>query len=349
MSQSINITSLSAAAQKYQPQLQMLPFLILEPVAKELGINLLEVNYKDTITEYQRKGNLSRPYAATDDADTLAVSEIGKAVERHLIVETSVLPLVENVRNYREKKIVSLGDNKVDNQSKKHPQEKLILDSVVKTASEDILTCVFPGVRDAENKTPIAMFNGVDECIDIDIAAGEISTAKGNYIELAANPFAAPVDEEDYTAYKNLVIFLRSCNTNLRKNGALYLPDQVLFNAQQALANKLRFKDVFSVDAFLAYLRGDANAKNLEIISHEIMGTGDRIMMMKRANMDLGLSTLSDHQFVQVRNPFKDPNLVQYWMQWDAGFRINSVHAKNCAISNGTPVADLTISGDYQS
>lgn len=346
---SINIASLTLAAQKYQAQLQTLPFMILEPVAKELGINILEVNYKDTRTEYQRKGNLSRPYASGDDPDTLAVSEIGKAVERDLVVETSVLPLVENIRNYREKKIVSLGDNKVDNQSKKHPQEKLILESVIKTASEDIITCLYPGIRDSSNKSPIAMFDGFDECVNTDIAAGEIAAAKGNYIELGADPFAAPTSETDYTAYANLLIFLRASNKFLRKNGVLYLPDTVLFNIMQALGNKLKYKDVFAADAFLTYLRGEADARNLQIVSHECMGTGDRISLMERGNMDLGLSTVNDHQFVQVRNIYTDPNLVQYWMQWDAGFRINSVQAKKFAVSDGTPVADITLSGEYQS
>ena len=347
MSVSINIEGLSNAAQKYQPQLQTLPYMILEPVCQEMGINILEVKFKDTRTTYERKGALSRPYASSDDPDTIVVSEIGKASERHLIVQPSVLPLVENIRNYREKKIVSLGDNGVDNQSKKHPQERLILESVIKTASEDIMSCIYPGQRDDANKSPIAMFDGFDKLVNDDIAAGAVTVAKGNFIELGDNPFPAPSGETDFVAYINLIIFIRSLNPYLRKNGMLYIPDLALFNAQKALANKLRYKDVFSADVFLNYIRGEANAPRLTIKSHEMMGTGDRISCMMPGNMDLGLSTVSDHQFVQVRTPFKDPNLVQYWMQWDAGFRINNVHQKMFAVSDGTPEADLTLSGDY--
>lgn len=348
MATTIDITGLSQAAQKYQAVLQTLPFMVLEPVAKELGFNIIQVDYKDTRTEYQRKGNLSRPYASTDDPDDLAVSEIGKAVERHLTVETSVLPLVENIQNYRSKKIVSLG-SQVDPVTKKHPQERLILESVVRTASEDILTAIFPGERDNTNKSPLGMFDGIDTLADADVTAGNISAANGNYIELDDDAFAAPTSGTDTAAYDNLVSFLKQLNANLRKNGILYLPETVLYNAMAALANKIQYKNVFSFDAFLTCLRGDAVAPNLTIVHHDIMGTGDRIYCMMPGNVDLGFNTLAASKFVQVRNPFKDPNLVQYWMQWDAGARINSVHKKNFAMSNGTPVQDITLSGDYQS
>jgi len=47
-----------------------------------------------------------------------------------------------------------------------------------------------------------------------------------------------------------------------------------------------------------------------------------------------------------VRNPWEDPNLVQFWLQFDAGARINSVHPYKFIVNEGTPAAN-SLSGDY--
>jgi hypothetical protein len=58
------------------------------------------------------------------------------------------------------------------------------------------------------------------------------------------------------------------------------------------------------------------------------------------------MDTLGDEAFVQVRNPYEDPNLVQFWIQGKYGTRIRELHEKAFQINEGSPVAN-TLSGDY--
>lgn len=346
----INVDDLTKAAKHYQPQLETLPYAMLEDFAREMGINIIRVEKTDVRTEFHRKGGISRPYVSLSDPSSKYADELGTGKERELTVEKSFLGLVEDITNYQDKEIViNAKASKTDNQGKKHPLEFLILESAVRTVAEDIQMAVFPGERDTTNNSPLGMFNGIDTLIDLDVSAGEISAAKGNLINLGDNPFAAPVDGDDTTAYDKLILFVRSLNPFLRKNAVIYMPNNVRFNCMDALGNKLKYKTLLEFDQFVTHLRGAAQAPRLEIVSHEAQGTGDRIMAMIRGNIDMGMNTLGDHQFVQVRQPFANPNHVQYWIQWDCGMRINSVHAKAFATSNGTPVPDTTLSGDYTS
>ena len=83
-----------------------------------------------------------------------------------------------------------------------------------------------------------------------------------------------------------------------------------------------------------------------KLLRSNIMGTGQRIILTAPGNFDFGMDTLGDETFVQVRNPYEDPNLVQFWIQGKYGTRIRSIHEKVFQVNEGTPVG-LQLSGDY--
>ena len=83
-----------------------------------------------------------------------------------------------------------------------------------------------------------------------------------------------------------------------------------------------------------------------KIIRSTIMGTGQRIILTVPGNLDFGMDTLGDEDFVQVRHPYEDPNYVQFWIQGKYGTRIRSIHEKVFQVNDGTPVG-LQLSGDY--
>jgi hypothetical protein len=343
----IDVALLQRAAVTYNNVLQTLPFNTLLDTCATLGIQLLPVTAKDIKLQFQRRGGTSGPYNPSVDPADYYPSEIGKIVQRPLDVLPCVNALKDHMMNYKQYNVISNAGEPVNHQTKKHPLERLILETVVTTQSEDMLLALFPGERDETQRSPLAMFDGIDTIIDTDISAGNISVARGNYIELGASPFTAPVDEDDVTALNNFIKFIRSLNSNLRKNAIVYVPSNVLFNVKDCLGNKK--KAFLENQIFLQYVRDITNSPNLQIISHEVMGTGDRITATIPKNMDLGLNTQSAMQFVKVRDIYEDPNWLQFWSQWEAGFRISSVHQKTFAVSDGTPVADVSLSGDYNS
>ncbi len=347
MANLVNVGSLNRAAETYNNILQTLPFDTLIDACAALGIQVLNVANKDIKLQLQRMGATSKPYAASTTTSDYYPSELGKILERALEVKPCVNAMKDHIMNYVSKNVISNTGEPINNQTKKHPLERMILENVVRTQSEDMLMALFAGERDESDLSPLGMFDGIDTLINADISAGNISAAKGNYIDLPATPFAAPSDEDDASAFTNFITFIRSLNPYLRKNAMVYVPAACLFNIKDALGNKK--KTFLENQIFVQYVRDLTNSPALQIVSHEAMGTGDRIIAQIPKNMDLGLSTQSDIQFVQVRAPWEDPNLVQFWSQWSAGFRINSVHQKTFAVSDGTPVADETLSGDYQS
>ncbi len=148
-------------------------------------------------------------------------------------------------------------------------------------------------------------------------------------------------------AFDRIVEFLRSANPFLRQNGILYMTQDAMFRAMEALGNKLKYKNALEWEVFLNHLRGLTAAPKLEIISHPILGTGSRLMYTVPDNLDFGLETRGDEQFVQVRAPYEDPNIAQFWMQWKAGTRVTSIHPKTFMVNDQTNSAWDGISGDY--
>lgn len=290
-----------------------------------------------------------KPYSATTPTEQFYASEIGKLSERILEPKKCVLPLKDRIDNYTSVKVVSNAAEPVNNESKKHPLEKTILTNMVTTASEDLILPVIFGELDTTNLNPIGCFDGMNTIIDNDIAAGEIAAAKGNYIDLPDNAFAFDPANPSVTAWNNLKVFVRSLDRFLRSNGIIYMPYNVYNNCMESLSHSITNKPMMSYDIFLDAIRGFANSKNLKLVVDDILGTGDRLVAQLPGNMDLGMNTQAASQFVQVRDIFEDPNIAQFWIQFEAGFRIRGVHRKVFAVSDGSAVADISFLGDYQS
>ena len=95
----VNTDSLNRTSEQYNPTLQVLPFMMLEPTLTELGINFLEVVGKDTKVFFLRKGNVSKPYVA----GVIDYSDLGKAIERSLEVKPAYAALKDHIMNYKSK------------------------------------------------------------------------------------------------------------------------------------------------------------------------------------------------------------------------------------------------------
>ncbi len=334
----VDISTLQETAVRRQKDLKLLPYTVLKEVLGVHGINLLPgIQHKDTITDFLRKQGVMRPY----NGGEVEHSELGKTQEMTLEVEMAYASVKDNIQNYKE---IAVGPDQLlgKNKSKKHPWNVLMISSVVKTFGEDLIDCLFPGERVEDGTTPLEAFDGFDTKMDAFITAQLIKAAAGNLVN--TGDFVAPQNENDYGVLEQLLGFWRSSHSALRgKASILKVPNHIADMYDDCFFNKFKQKPTVDI-----YGRSDLHGtgKKCKLVRSNAMGSGQRIVLTAPGNFDFGMDTKGDEEFVQVRNPYEDPNLVQFWIQGKYGTRIRSIHQKVFQINEGTPVA-TQLSGDY--
>lgn len=343
ISNSVNVTSLNREAKDYDSTLRTLPYFTLEELIKKFKMNVLQISGEHIRTTFQRRSGIMKPYSTTVTEDNS--EEIGKVVESKLKTEMAYCQLVDSILNYKEVKVLSNAGEKIDNKTKKHPLERKILETVVRTWSEDVVDAAFFGERDTTDLSPLGSFDGFETKILGLISDGEISAAKGNLIN--SGEITDPANNEDTDALDAVVTWFKSLNPKLRKQHMIWMvPETVLFRVLASLDNKMHNRVVVTMQHLVDYLKTHAWAQKLDIVSDTALGTGQRWYVTVPGNMDFGMNTMTDGQFVQVRNIHKDPNLVQFWIQAEYGTRWIEWHPKMFACNEQAAIAN-SLSGDY--
>lgn len=346
MAKVVNVSSLQRTSEQYDPVLRTLPFKALRPRIGEMGFRFLSTDKELRQANFERKGGIAKPYVVgTEDPTGLADNALGRVKESKLVPEWGFTTLVEDIMNYEDVNLVGNMPEHVNPETKKHPHEVMIIGEVAKTIGEDILDAIYFAERDEEDASPLGLFNGIYPLIDVLVAAGEISTGKGN--RFATGDIADVTDEADTTPYTTMVNALRAVNWALKRDGAiLKMTETLYFRVLNGLTNKIKYKPQNGFDVLMENLRGDAAFRNLQVSIEPEMGTGTNFLITTRENFDFSLWLDSSAEFVQVRNPFTNPNLVQFWSQWKAGCRLRVHHAKAFMMNDATPAGQL-LSGDY--
>lgn len=348
MAKVVNVSSLQRTSEQYDPILRTLPFRDLRPRLAEMGFRFLSTDKELRQANFERKGGIAKPYVkGTTDPTGLGDNAIGRIKESALVPEWGHTSLVEDIMNYEDVNVIGNTPEHVNPETKKHPLEMTIIAEAVKTINEDLLDAIYFAVRDEEDESPLGLIDGVYELIDTLVSAGEISTAKGN--SFATGDIADITDEADTTPYQTVVNFLRSAHWGLKRQGAkLKMTEVLYFRVLNGLTNKVKYKPQNGFDVLLENLKGDAAFRNLQLSIEPEMGTGTNMILTPDQNLDFSLWMDSSSKFVQIRNPFTNPNLVQYWSQWKAGSRLRVHHAKMFLMNDATPAGQL-LSGDYYS
>lgn len=338
----VNIDSLSRAAVKYNNVLRELPYFKFKEVAAKLKINILEVAGEDILISKRRKADFLRPYiAGLELGDS---SELLKFFEAKLKPETVYAELNDNILSYKDKKVISNAGEPVNNKSKKHPLEFLILRDLVLSVSEDVIFNLFHAQRDTDTASAATSFNGFFHKIDLLITAGEIDAAKGNLVTTGA--FKAD-DVDERANYDRMVDFLKQAHPLLRRGEVLlYAAEGPMSAVRDDFRNIVKSHDYPSMEQVVEKLRSDANVPGLQVITDEAFGSGDKLILTKPGMFDFGVGSATDQNYVQVRNPHLDPNIVQYWIQAAYDTRINDVHEK-LFMTNEQKNASLNFAGDY--
>lgn len=344
MTTAVNILSLNRELENYQKDMIVLPYAILLPVLQDLKISMLgNVVGKDIVIVKERAGSVAAPY--TPGQVAAYKNELSRMYERKLEPELCYAAVKDNILNYRKKQVLfDAAKNKVDNKEKKHPLEREIIADSVITVAEDIIDSLFFAQRDTDDPSPMGMVDGIFTLQDALVAAGAVSEAKGNLV--ACGSLAAPVDG-DTIAYISLRNWLRAIDPKIRnKPVVLKIANNILTNVKDALENKRSGYSDTNFNTLLEALKSDCNIPQLMISSHYCLGTGTRLTLTTPGNEDIGFNTLSDIEFMKIRSPWEDPNMVQFWIQWEMAMRIKNFHKRGFMISDGTTVAN-ELSGDY--
>jgi hypothetical protein len=163
----------------------------------------------------------------------------------------------------------------------------------------------------------------------------------------ATDAITAPSSSTDVEAFDQLWELWANAHPALKKaNTIMQVPFDVYIAFQQAHFNK--FKYAPKPDEFQRYVL-EGTGGRCKIVPSSFMGTGDRVILTVPGNFDFGMDSMKDMQFVQVRNPYEDPNYVQFWIQGSYGVRINSVNEKVFCVNDGTPIHTTSFAGDYDS
>lgn len=341
MAMAVDISSLSASAVEYQKDLQMLPIAILSEELGKLGIALLpNVQDKDVLTYFERSGGIMKPYISGNVVN----DSLGKAVEKTLQVYTAYAAIKDNIQNYKSTKIGAdslLGKNT----NKKHPWERTMLWAVMSTFGEDLQDCLFGGTRNASGTTPKDLFDGYDTLITNAISANEISAGKGNYYSTGA--ITAPASATDTDAFDQLWALWASSHPALKKIKTIMgVPWDVYVAYQQAHFNKYKYAPKY--DEFERIIL-EGTGGNCKLVPSTTLGTGDRVYLSAINNFHFGMNSDKDHSFVQVRQPYTDPNEIQFWIQGAYGIRVSSFNKKVFCVNDGTPIHSSVFAGDYDS
>lgn len=334
----IDISTLSESAVNYDRELKTLPYAVLRETLGIHGINVISgIQNKDVITNFFRKGGMAKPYTPNPTER----SDVGKTQERTLQTHKAFASVVDEPSRFKTTIVgpdVLLGKNK----TKQHPWELIMLQSIVRTFSEDIIDALFPAKYDTADRSPQGLFDGFDTLVDADITSGLISAANKNLV--ATGAINKPASDTDTQAYDKLLAFYQAANPFLRTASTnLLIPFGMGDAYDLAYFNKYKTKP--TMDNFGRTVL-DGSGGKCTLVRSLAMGTGQRIMLTVPGNLDFGLDTESDDQFVQVRDIFEDPNFVQFWIQADYGCRIRNVDTKVFQINDGTPAANA-MSGDY--
>lgn len=335
----VTINGLNETAIQMREELMMLPMVYQGDELRRMGVDLIG-NIQNKLTTYNfiRYGGLMRPYYP---GMTASKDAIAKIEENTLQVYLAAGIHEDNIQNYTQ---FALGDINLlgTNKTYKNPMEALILMSVMRTWSEDLLDAfMFAARKDEGGTTKYDVFDGIYTLITKAKTAGKLVAGK-NLIKTGA--IVKPTSKTDTEAFDKVNEFLMQANPALVRNGALLLvTSQFASWYQEALAN--RFSYVVKPDEYGNFEIPAFN--KVRMVPCQNMGTGDLMILTKPNNLQLGFDSQSDDEYVRVRNIKDDANIVTYNIQARYGANIRSFDPKMFAVNDGSLTA-YAWSGDVQ-
>lgn len=335
----LNLEDLKRYAKNYDGVLRTLPFFTFQDFAAKMLLNVIEIENEDVITNARRKAGITGPYKA--GTDITYTDEIGKIVEMSIKPELTVCRIKDNILNYKEKKVLSNAGERVDHTNKRHPLEKLIVDSMINSHAEDVVFSTFFAERNDSEFSPMTAFTGYFPLIDALKMSNDITMANRNLVRTGIFGSGDGIDD-----YDRLIDFLRAAHPFLKRGAVLYYSSSVELICKEAFRQKTSAFKRPTSDEFWEAVKDDAKFPMLQPVTHEAYGQGSALILVRPGMMDFGVNTRRATSFVQIRDIFEDPNEFQFWLQAGYGVRIQDIHCKVFQTNECTNEG-VDLAGDY--
>lgn len=342
----VDVSKLQESLIIYDKALRTLPFATLSEVAAKLKLNVMDLQGKHSRINERRKAGGTQSYKIGKEFKEF---EQIFGYEPSLIEPKDVVFITrENSQKYDDNELLVIGGSPVSNITKKHPMETKIVFGLTTSHAEDIVYSLFHAERDEDSNSPNGAFDGYFTKADKLIVSDAVNVARGNLA--ISGEFESPVKEDDYSAYENLVDWIGGAHNSLRSSQGgipqLLCAETVIKAARTALRYKLKMQEYPSVARMIELLREDAFCPTLEVVTHEAIGRGSRLILQKVGNMDLAFNTQAATKFCQIRDIYSDPNEWQFWLQAGYDTRINDWHEKVFRTNEQKNEAN-DLAGDY--
>lgn len=282
---------------------------------------------------FNRKGGTTRRYEAGKTIE----SKLGTIEERKLEVSLSWNRYLDNIQNYREKEPWSvLGTNGTYNA----PNSEFAIRNIGKSFSEDILSNLFFGKKALGTDSPLGLFDGYSTQIDAEITRGKVKA-------ITLDPFTDQPEADNSENYDIFCGFIAKLSPKLKRQEKVivYCSDRVrMLIIDGYLKKYIGLQTPNAADKDFRFI----GMPNVELVSHPIIGDGDRLIATVPFNFEYGVDTLNDMATVAVDHDPNDFNVLIYQIQSAQGVRILRVSEDAFAVSNGSAKALEGLNGDYQ-
>lgn len=336
---SLSLADVTMLTNILAPDILESPAFINADIFERLRIKVLSgTEFQRTQMIFRRKGGAARQYKE----GSLSKQALGYMEQRKLEVTLSAALYQENLQNFREKEPFSiLGSNGTYNA----PVSEFIIRNVGKQYAGDVLNNIAFGKKSLGTESPMGLYDGIWTLADNEIAAGKISKALMNYVEI--QPFTDSSSNAASENYEEFVRFVESWHPALRNAEQVvvycspetkrrivtsYMKTFTGFQSPSAGTNSFRFFDM----------------PNIELVSHAAFGRGSRLLATVPENIEFGLDTLNDMARVSVSHEPTDQNILYFQVQSAQGMRILDTAGPKFCVSNQVNTQIEELNGDYQ-
>ena len=337
MGKFIGIDNLTHVAERLQPNIIMGPAYYNADDLKKFGIKVITgVQFKDTAMILNRKGATSRRKVVGEKLD----SNLGYLTERTLVAHIVWNQFRHNEDEFQEAPIQIQGSAAFH-----YPMAEEIINQIGIEFNDDVYPNIWHG--DEESEAPeLAFFNGYHALIAIDMANGDISTAKKNIIEMAA--LAAPAEEGDSAAWDKFVEWYDKWHPGLKRQKDVRVIMSLAYGHYIADAYEQKHRSHSSV---IAQPDGTFKVReypNLTFVPSDDFGKGTRIVATVAQNLEFGVNSESDSSYIGVKQGSDDDlKDILFQVQGIFGCRILRIDPAHF-VTNGGTIEGTYYSGDYQ-
>nr|DAL63017.1 MAG TPA_asm: major capsid protein [Caudoviricetes sp.] len=308
-------------------------------VFNALYINVIEdVEYAQSQIIFRRKGGEARRYQR---GETLTAT-LGYMEESKLVITTIWTRHVQNLQNFREKEPFKIAGS---NETYNAPVSEMLIREIGKQHAGDVLSNLFFGSEAKGVKDPLGLYDGYWTKIDQAINAQRISKKFGNLVDMT--PINDSPETQDGENYDNFVNWVNGWHPTLRnaEHVVVYMSPE---SEQKIIQSYMRKFTGFQRESNDSKSFRFFGMKNIEIVSHAIIGKGDRMFATVPGNLEFAMDEESNWNAVLMDHDQNDFNNLIFQIQSNAGVRILDINATKFCVNNGSIKQIEQLNGDYQ-